>query len=60
MIQETDTSSRTVWQLDPAHSLVEFSSKHMMVSTVKGRFKGIQGTIVLSEDDIALICRGGD
>jgi polyisoprenoid-binding protein YceI len=39
------TSTSTTWQIDPAHSLVEFSVRHMMVSTVKGRFTGISGTI---------------
>jgi polyisoprenoid-binding protein YceI len=40
------TATRSTWQIDPAHSLVEFSVRHMMVSTVKGRFTGVQGTIV--------------
>jgi len=35
-----------VWTIDPAHTLVEFSVRHMMISTVKGRFVGVQGTIV--------------
>ena len=33
------------WQLDPAHSSVEFSVKHMMMTTVRGRFKSIQATL---------------
>ena len=33
------------WQLDPAHSSVEFSVKHMMMTTVRGRFKNIQATL---------------
>ena len=40
----------TIWQIDPAHSLVEFAVKHMMFTTVKGRFGGVHGTIV---DDAA-------
>lgn len=42
---------RGIWQLDPAHTLVEFSGKHMMFTTVKGYFKNVSGTIVLDEDD---------
>lgn len=34
------------WKIDPAHSLVEFSVKHMMFTTVKGRFTSVGGTIV--------------
>lgn len=33
------------WQLDPAHSSIEFSVKHMMMTTVRGRFKEIQATL---------------
>src|SRR5919109_868488 len=40
----------TTWQIDPAHSLVEFAVKHMMFTTVKGRFGSLHGTIV---DDAA-------
>lgn len=29
--------SATVWTLDPTHSQVEFSVKHMMFTTVRGR-----------------------
>jgi polyisoprenoid-binding protein YceI len=33
------------WRLDPAHSSVEFSVKHMMMTTVRGRFKAVQATL---------------
>jgi polyisoprenoid-binding protein YceI len=33
------------WQIDASHSLVEFSVRHMMVSTAKGRFGDFAGTI---------------
>jgi polyisoprenoid-binding protein YceI len=45
------TAATTTWQIDPAHSLVEFSVRHMMFSTVKGRFTGVQGTIREVADD---------
>ena len=48
----TQTRERTTtWSIDPSHSLVEFSAKHMMFATVKGRFTGIRGTIVDHHDD---------
>jgi polyisoprenoid-binding protein YceI len=43
----------TVWQLDPAHTQVEFSAKHMMFTTVKGHFGKISGTIRLDEQDVS-------
>ena len=36
----------TIWQIDPAHTVIEFAVKHMMFATVKGRFGGVHGTIV--------------
>jgi polyisoprenoid-binding protein YceI len=33
------------WQLDPAHSSIEFAVKHMMMTTVRGRFKDVQATL---------------
>ena len=33
------------WQLDPTHSSVEFSVKHMMMTTVRGRFKEVKATL---------------
>jgi polyisoprenoid-binding protein YceI len=42
---EAAPATKTVWNIDPSHSLVEFSVRHMMVSNVKGRFGGIRGTL---------------
>jgi len=39
----------STWTIDPSHSLVEFSVRHMMVATVKGRFRSFRGTIRLDE-----------
>lgn len=44
--------SRTTWNLDPSHSHIEFSAKHMMITTVKGRFAKFEGTIVADEGDV--------
>src|SRR5690242_14886485 len=37
------------WQFDTAHSNIAFSAKHMMISTVRGRFDTWSGTIELDE-----------
>jgi polyisoprenoid-binding protein YceI len=37
------------WKIDPAHSNVEFAIKHTGVATVRGRFSGIEGTLVGGE-----------
>jgi polyisoprenoid-binding protein YceI len=41
----------TTWTLDPAHTQVNFSAKHMMVSTVRGTFHDVTGTIEIDEVD---------
>jgi polyisoprenoid-binding protein YceI len=40
------------WQIDPAHTDVSFSVRHMMVSKVRGRFLGVRGTIHLADDPL--------
>jgi len=38
------------WTVDPVHSSVEFRVKHMMISTVRGRFRDFEGTIEAAPD----------
>lgn len=33
------------WQIDPAHTSAQFAVRHMMVSTVRGEFSNIKGTV---------------
>ena len=40
------------WTIDPAHSDVSFSVKHMMVSKVRGRFSAFEGELVTAEDPL--------
>ena len=42
----TQTTVRK-WSIDPAHSTAEFAVKHLMISTVKGRFADVSGTITV-------------
>ncbi len=43
----------TTWSIDPAHSHVEFAVRHLMISTVKGRFTGVRGTVRSHDADPA-------
>lgn len=43
----------STWEIDPAHSVVGFAGKHMMFTTVRGRFRDVRGTIVLDESNPA-------
>jgi polyisoprenoid-binding protein YceI len=41
------------WTIDPLHSEVGFSVRHMMVSKVRGRFTKFSGELVTAEDPLA-------
>ena len=41
------------WAIDPVHSEVSFTVRHMMVSKVRGRFDKFEGTIVTGENPLA-------
>jgi polyisoprenoid-binding protein YceI len=41
----------TTWKIDAAHTDVGFSTKHMMVTTVRGRFTDVDGTITVDEEN---------
>ena len=41
------------WTVDPMHTQVEFSAKHMGIMTVKGAFTGVSAAIDFNEDDFA-------
>lgn len=39
------------WTIDPAHSEVNFTVRHMMISNVRGRFEKFSGTVDFNEAD---------
>ena len=46
----TATQTRTsTWTIDPTHSIVEFAVKHLVVTTVKGRFRELEGALQIDE-----------
>jgi len=48
----TAAATTTEWELDSAHSAAHFSVKHLMVSTVRGQFKTVTGSVILDEADL--------
>lgn len=40
------------WKVDNAHTSLEFSARHMMVSTVKGHFRDFTGEVELDPSDL--------
>jgi polyisoprenoid-binding protein YceI len=47
--QAGTTGQLTDWTIDPAHTDVLFSAKHMMVTTVRGKFHDVEGTLHVDE-----------
>ena len=47
------TATRSTWAIDPAHTTVEFAVKHLMISTVRGRFADLSGTVELDDQNPA-------
>lgn len=43
----------TTWELDHAHSNIDFTVRHMLVSKVRGRFTKWTGTLELDEKDFS-------
>jgi len=39
------------WKIDPAHSQIQFSVRHMMISTVRGEFESFEGTIDFDQNN---------
>src|SRR3954468_4044869 len=40
------------WTIDPNHTAAQFAVKHMMVSTVRGQFEKVAGTIQMDGNDL--------
>jgi polyisoprenoid-binding protein YceI len=49
MTSENDQAA-TTWQIDPAHTQVEFVVTHMMFAKVRGGFNTFSGTLVQGDD----------
>jgi polyisoprenoid-binding protein YceI len=45
------TATKTLWEIDPTHSEVQFKVKHLVISTVTGSFGSYDGKIETDGDD---------
>lgn len=48
-------ASAATWQIDPSHSQASFAVKHMMISTVRGDFSQVTGTVEYDGKDVSTI-----
>ena len=49
----TATAVKTVWKIDSAHTEAAFAVKHLMISTARGRFGAVEGTVEFDPSDQA-------
>ncbi len=45
-------AAEETYKIDPVHSTIGFSVRHMVINSVKGKFKQFSGTVVLDNDTI--------
>ena len=46
------TAATSSWQIDPNHSAAQFAVRHLAISTVRGAFTKVSGTVQLDDKDI--------
>jgi polyisoprenoid-binding protein YceI len=46
-------AATSTWQIDPNHSAAQFAVRHLAISTVRGAFTKVNGTIQLDDKDIS-------
>jgi polyisoprenoid-binding protein YceI len=46
------SAATSTWQIDPQHSAAQFSVKHLAISTVRGGFSKVTGTVILDDKDV--------
>src|SRR5271165_2479246 len=49
----TFAAAQDTWQLDPPHSSAQFSVRHLGVSTVRGAFTKVSGTVLYDPANLA-------
>src|ERR1700760_1658400 len=45
-------AAANTFQIDPKHSDAQFAITHLMVSTVRGEFHGVNGTVVYDDQNV--------
>jgi polyisoprenoid-binding protein YceI len=46
-------AATSTWKIDPAHTSAQFAVKHLMISTVRGAFSKVNGTVSVDDQDIS-------
>lgn len=52
MFSMSGAAATSTWQIDPNHSAAQFAVRHLTISTVRGAFTKVTGTVQLDDKDI--------
>jgi polyisoprenoid-binding protein YceI len=47
------SAATSTWELDPRHTAAQFSVRHLAISTVRGGFSNVTGTVVYDDKDVS-------
>lgn len=53
LLVSSAAAANTTWQIDPAHSAAQFAVRHLTISTVRGEFHNVKGTVIVDDADIS-------
>jgi polyisoprenoid-binding protein YceI len=53
MVSAAAHAQMSTWTIDPAHSSIQFTIRHLGVSNVHGTIAGVKGTVVYDEKDVS-------
>ena len=45
-------AATSTWQIDPMHSAAQFSVRHLAISSVRGGFSNVKGTVSFDDKDV--------
>jgi polyisoprenoid-binding protein YceI len=55
LMSSTGAAQTVTWTIDPNHTAAQFAVRHLLVSTVRGQFDKLSGTITMEGNDISTI-----
>lgn len=55
LLASLPVAAQSTWTIDPAHSAAQFQVKHLMISTVRGEFTKMSGTVTFDGRNFSTI-----
>jgi polyisoprenoid-binding protein YceI len=52
ILTASGVAATSPWRIDPQHTAAQFSVRHLAISTVRGQFSNVKGTVQWDDEDI--------